>query len=48
MNNILLPITNAGGAKSAELLNKVNPMGGRMNLYESMIDGVIEKFGLPK
>ncbi len=30
------------------LINGVNPMGGRRELYEQMIDGVIEKFGLPK
>ena len=30
------------------LKNRVNPMGGRKNLYNQMIDGVIEKFKLPK
>jgi hypothetical protein len=30
------------------LINAVNPMGGRRELFNQMIDGVIEKFGLPK
>ena len=30
------------------LLNVRNPMGGRMNLYNSMVDDVIKQFGLPK
>jgi RHS repeat-associated protein len=39
-------IREAGGVDV--LVNKVNPMGGRMDVYEKMIDGVIEKFNLPK
>ena len=39
-------IREAGGVDA--LINKVNPMGGRMDKYFEMIDGVIEKFGLPK
>jgi hypothetical protein len=30
------------------LINVVNPMGGRRDVYEKMVDGVIEKFGLSK
>lgn len=30
------------------LLNDVNPMGGRRDLFNQIIDGVIEKFDLPK
>lgn len=30
------------------LINKVNPMGGRMKLYKSMIEDVIKTFNLPK
>lgn len=30
------------------LLNKRNPLGGRMDIYERMIDDVIEKFNLPR
>jgi hypothetical protein len=30
------------------LLNAVNPMGGRRELYNSMVDFVIRKFGLPR
>jgi RHS repeat-associated protein len=30
------------------LINVVNPMGGRRELFNQMVDGVIEKFGLPK
>jgi hypothetical protein len=30
------------------LINKVNPMGGRRDLYESMKDIVINKFNLPR
>ena len=41
-------ITNAGGPKGGELLNAVNPMGGRMEQYSNMIEGVIKKFDLPK
>jgi RHS repeat-associated protein len=30
------------------LVNKVNPMGGRMDLYRSMIENVIKTFNLPR
>ncbi|MFT3750122.1 MAG: hypothetical protein QM768_17525 [Agriterribacter sp.] len=30
------------------LINVVNPMGGRREVYNQMVDVVIEKFGLPK
>lgn len=30
------------------LLNVRNPMGGRMDLYNSMVDDVIKQFGLPR
>jgi len=38
------------GARDAgtKILNKVNPMGRRMDLYYKMIDNVIEKFNLPR
>lgn len=39
-------IREAGGVDV--LINKVNPMGGRMDKYFEMVDGVIEKYGLPK
>jgi RHS repeat-associated protein len=39
-------IREAGGVDV--LINKVNPMGGRMDKYFELIDGVIEKYGLPR
>jgi hypothetical protein len=36
-----------GGPKGGQILNKVNPMGGRMDLYNSMIKDVIKQFNLP-
>lgn len=30
------------------LINVVNPMGGRREQYNQMIDAVIDKFGLPR
>ena len=30
------------------LININNPMGGRRELYASMVNSVIEKYGLPK
>jgi RHS repeat-associated protein len=30
------------------LINVVNPMGGRREMFGQMVDGVIQKFGLPK
>lgn len=39
-------VTKHGGPNS--LLNQVNPMGGRMDVYHSMINDVIKQFNLPK
>jgi RHS repeat-associated protein len=41
-------ITKYGGPKGGELLNQVNPMGGRMDKYAEMVEGVIKKFDLPR
>ena len=39
-------INNAGGVDA--LFNKINPMGGRMDQYEKLIESVIKKFNLPR
>ena len=41
-------ITKYGGPKGGELLNQVNPMGGRMEKYAEKIEEVITKYNLPR
>jgi hypothetical protein len=37
-----------GGANAPGILNKVNPMGGRLDKYNDMIESVIQKYNLPR
>lgn len=41
-------ITNFGGTQGGQLLNKVNPMGGRMQEYAAKIEEVLTKYNLPR
>ena len=41
-------ITKYGGTQGGQLLNKVNPMGGRMQEYAEKLEEVITKYNLPR